>query len=621
MYRYAILSIYILICFDVSAQIPYVDSKEKLKSGLEFYKNGEYKKSVEEYRQVHECDTNYASAVYEQVLSLTADSSFEAAKELAFSGLNLPQADKRDFLLSIAAIYDYIQKQDSALIVYDSIMKLYPNDHQPWYEEGILFFRKKEYDKALSYFQHSLIINPTHFESNYMAGMVYTMQGRLSEAMIAFEASLLMTQTTSVAKKAITILNSITEETDEAVKLYHGKAEKYSHPMFDELDQLVNSKLALSPDYKLKVSLNDNIFRQSQVIMEKLKYEPSDTNFVMQFYVPMLTEVYKKELFESYMLLLFSGYGFENVDNLAKKKSKDVNEVRSVVFPYLTRIQTTRELNFVKREKATEIYHYYPKDNLIIIGSSVKRGDDEFITGDAQILRGNQTLRSKGHYNNNGEKDGVWMDYYGTGKLRAKGYYTNNKEKDSSISYYGNGNLNVVSIRDNAGNVTAEYEYNYNGWLAMVRKKISEKTFEEWSYYPNGQLQLVETYNGENVKDGRYKVYHPSGRIMKEFGYKDGKYSGAFKIYYENGKTSEEAVYVDGTLDGRYLAHYESGQVKKNLHTKMVKRMGLTRNFMRTGKCWKKVLIIGAGRMKCINIQKQAVYTALCCLAAMCRIV
>ncbi len=583
-FRLFFLVFSIMVINKTEAQIPYIDSKVNLENGIEEFGKGNYKKSIELYQQVNESDTNYSLAVYEQVLSLQADSSFEAAKKLALSGLKLRKSNKREFYLALAATYDYLKQSDSSLIIYDSIKKMYPNDHQPVYEEGILYFRKKNYDKALSYFQQSLLINPNHFKSHYMTGMAYAMQGRLSEALIAFETSLLMTQSADLAKQSITLISSITDGTDEVVKLHNDKPEKYSHPLFDDLDQLLLSKLALSKDYKLKMSLNDNVFRQTQVLMEKLKYDATDANFVMQFYVPLLTEVYNRDLFESYILLLFSGFGYENVDALAKKKNKDNDEIKNLVFPYFTKIQNTREVYFESRKKATEMYHYYPKDNLIIVGAASIRGDNKILTGDVQFLRGDHTLKSQGRFTNNGDKDGWWTSYFTTGGIMSREFYANKKEVDSSITYYVNGNVKNITIRDRTGEIKAEYDYEYGGSLSSSRIKLKDNNVEEKSYNVNGQMELSIVYEGKDPRDGNYTVYHANGKIRRVFVLKDGKSNGISKTYFDNGKPSEISNYVKGLLDGPFETYYETGGIKEKSTYRNGRHMGDYEEYYEDGK-------------------------------------
>ncbi len=562
-YKFLLFAVIVLGTGNAKAQIPYIDSKEVLKQGYEQHKDRNYKKALEYYRQINEADTNYAAAVYEQVLTLQADSSFNDAKTLALFGLRLPRANQRDFLLALAASFDYLGQPDSSLIIYDSLRRLYPTDHQSAYEKGILYFRKKNYDSAISYFQQSLLINPNYYKSHYMLGLVFALQGRLTESVIAMQTSLLMTSNADQAKKSILIINNIITGNDESVKMHSEKNEKYSHPVFDEIDDLILSKLALHDEYKLQMSLNDNIFRQSQLVMEKLKYDPADGNFVMQFYVPVLTQLFRDKMFEPFILELYSGFGFENVDNLTRKRSKDVEEVKGIVFPYFNKIQATRELYFKARANAREMYHYNTEDNRIIIGEIKTIGKERLITGSATFLRGDHTIKARGTFNAMGKKEGWWYYYYTTGKLMSKAFYKNDEERDTSFDYYGNGNLRQMVTRDIAGNKKIEYNYEYGGWLSSVKTTLPDKTVEDNSYYAGGQLESRVIYDGDNVKDGAYTIYFDNGKVKKQLVIKGGKIEGLLKMFYRNGQLSSSLNYVKGKEDGAYEDYYANGQLKE----------------------------------------------------------
>lgn len=579
-----LLTATLLTAANAFAQIPYIDSKEMLTKGIELYDKGEYKKAIEQYQQIHECDTNYALARYETILALTADKAYEEAKAVAKDGLKLRDANKREYMLALGAAYDYLKQTDSAIAVYDSLARKNPNDHQPVFELGIIYLRQENYDKALSYFQRSLRINPNHYTSHYMTGLCYALQGRLSESFIALECSLLMTSNEKTAKKSISVISSLTTQTDEMVKFYKDKKEQYSHPLFDEIDQIVNSKIALSKDYKLKISINDDIFRQSQVIVEKLKYDPDDTNFVMQFYVPLLTDVFKNDMFEAFTLLQYSGYGFENVDNLTKKKSKEITEVKGVVFPYFTKIQETRELNYAKRQNAPERYHYYPGDNLIVVGNNAKNGKNTVLSGDVTVYRGDHNIHSKGLYDDGGMKNGWWNYYYSTGELKSKEYFDHGKRIDSAFVYYDNGNLKDITIRDKEGEAKEEFEFDRAGWLSYRKKVLPGDIIEEWSYFPNGQMEYDEKYNKKKLVDGDYTIFYSNGKVKKKVSYQGGQISGPNKMWFENGRLREDCNFVAGKLDGTYSLYYENGRLKEKSTYKNGKQEGIEEKYDEKGR-------------------------------------
>gem|GEM_PF-717090 len=558
-----LFAILIAISNPATAQVAYIDSKEVIEKGISQYDSGNYKQAIAILSTVNPCDTNYAIAVYEQVLAYSADSNYTQAMALAKSGIHLRGADKRDFYLAQGAIYDFLKQSDSALALYEKLKKIYPNDNLPYYEEGLVYYHDDKLDKAIDNFQQSLIINPHHFKSHYMLGLLYAMQGRIAESFIAYNISLLMTQSADMAKKAIAPIAGITDATDEVIKLHDKKNEKYSHTLFDEIDQLIISKLALSNSYELKMSVKDNIFKQLQATIEKLKYDAADNNFAMQFYVPVLTKVYNDELFEPFVLLLYSGFGFEQIDAQNDKKKKSVDKAREVVFPYFNDIQSTRVLNYKQRQAAPQFYHYFPNDNLIITGKAVVTEKEKNFVGDVIFYRGNHTIKSKGKYNNKGEREGWWTNYFTNENLLSKIYYTANTETDTSYYYYINGNLKKMVILDAKGEATKEYVYDFGGWLATIREKITDKSYSEKSYFANGLTETELIYDGKDLKDGNYKVYYDNGKLKREFTVVKGKTSGPSKSYYDDGSPNIISVYDNGYYDGPYLAYYKGGTLKE----------------------------------------------------------
>jgi uncharacterized protein len=584
MRRNYLIAACLLLGTTLNAQIPYVNSGEVITAGVEFYDKGEYKKALEQYRQVNESDTNYALALYEQVITLNADSSFEAAGNLALDALKLPDCDKRRLLLALAASYDYRGKSDSALLVYDSMIVLYPHDHQAWYEKGVIFHNKKDYDKAVDCYQRALILNPGHFLSHYALGLSYTLQGRLTEAFIAYQSSLLMTTNANSAKRIVGLMQSISIGTDEMAGFYKNKDEKYSHPLFDDIDQLVNAKVALSKKYELDMTFKDDAFRQAHLIMEQLKYDARDSNFVMQYYVPLYTDLFKNDNFENCMLLMYSGYGYESIDNMAKKRTKQIGELKTTVFPYFSKIRATRELDYVKRQTAKGLYHYYADNGVLIVGNSVGEGDDLYYTGDVVVYRNDFTLRNRGRENDKGKKVGWWTSYYANGNLSLKDFYVDGVAVDTAWNYYQNGNLNMITIRDKKGTAKAEYEYDVNGWLSVIRKVTGENSVEESSFYSNGQLIVLEKYEDRKLKDGVYKVYYRSGKLKKLVTKKGNVDDGPCKFYYENGRINDSCSYVNGKLEGPYLTFSETGKLLSKYVYKNGKIDGIAEKYYEDGK-------------------------------------
>ncbi len=582
------ISFALVICFSllspvVKAQIPYVNSRDVILKGIDMYDKEEYKRAIELFRQVHECDTNYSIAVYELVNALIVDSQYTEAKQLAKMSLDLPGSTKRSALIQLASCYDYMHQIDSAVILYDSLIKMYPNDHQGYYEKGVAYFNSKDYDKAVYNFQKALIINPNHFRSHYMLGKAYALQGRLTEALMASESALLATKNADLAKQAIAVISAITEQTDDVKKAYAGKKEKYNNSSFDEIDQIINAKLAINPSYKLKISINDNIFRQTQAMMEKLKFDASDTCFAMQYYVPYYTQIYKQDLFEGFMLLTFSDFGIENVDVLAKRKTNEINDAKQIVFPTLNKIQSTRELNYNKRENAKELYHFVNESEIIIVGTVAKVGNDNVIQGDAVIYRTDQSLLGKGRYTDKGDKEGPWKYYYKTNGLMKEETYKEGIAIGITKEYSLNGCLSKITHYDDKGNTIQEDNFTNKGWMSYSAVKITDNENEETSYYQNGNKEMAVHFLDKNIKDGEYTSYYESGKRDKVVNFKNGNYTGNYKKYYESGALNEETTFENGKMEGAFVSYYENGKISKKTISHNGKYDGLLETYYEDG--------------------------------------
>jgi antitoxin component YwqK of YwqJK toxin-antitoxin module len=493
--------IFLLSATLAHAQNATTKSLDIIKKGVELHDKGEYKKALELYRQVPADDSNYSLALYEEVNTLLADSTYAEAKTKALKGVQFADANKRRYLLALANAYDYLQQHDSAMYYYYILIKLNPHDYQPYYEIGASYYLQDKYDSSMFWYQQALLHNPYHFRSHFMLGNLYMLKGRLAEAMICFEMSLCCTKDIEFAKKSVRMILAITEETDEVNKYYDNRDKKKMHPMFEDINQLVNAKVVMTKKYKLQSSVDDKSFRQTQLIMEKLKYDENDSDFVMQFYVPLLVKVYEKEMFEPFLLNLYSGYNVgDDINKAAKKKKGKVMEVRDIVEEYLNKIGRTRVLNYKKRLSSEERYFSFSDNDAFVVGKfqDVSKGIPD--TGYVEIYHYDM-LSMTGVYNKQGYKQGTWNWYYPSGALNI-------------VQYFNNG----------------------------------QQDGERTEYHKNGKVASSIPYSDDKVKDGIYKEYYDNGAVKTEAQFKNGTLNGVYKTYTLEGKLEEEKEYKDGNV-------------------------------------------------------------------------
>ena len=117
-------------------------------------------------------------------------------------------------------------------------------------------------------------------------GICALREGRPVPAMMSFFTYLMISPQGRYLTNTIHRLSSISSGSDEVIKLVAERREEEKE-YYSSVEQIMLSKVALDPKYKLMGGIDDPIVRQLQVMMEKLEYRPEENDFWMQFYVPL----------------------------------------------------------------------------------------------------------------------------------------------------------------------------------------------------------------------------------------------------------------------------------------------------------------------------------------------
>jgi major membrane immunogen (membrane-anchored lipoprotein) len=80
--------------------------------------------------------------------------------------------------------------------------------------------------------------------------------------------------------------------------------------------------------------------------------------------------------------------------------------------------------------------------------------------------------------------------------------------------------------------------------------------------FPNGQVKLRYSVDGQNRKNGMLEEFFESGKLKLKTNYKDDEQEGNSITYYESGKIQITANYRKGKLHGAYAEYTEAG-IKK----------------------------------------------------------
>ena len=71
--------------------------------------------------------------------------------------------NKIEIFRTIAGIYYQTKDYDSALLTYDKLLKLKPNDEEAQYMKGVIYITSKNYQKAIDHLEYQIEINPNNY--------------------------------------------------------------------------------------------------------------------------------------------------------------------------------------------------------------------------------------------------------------------------------------------------------------------------------------------------------------------------------------------------------------------------------------------------------------------------
>ena len=389
----------------------------------------------------------------------------------------------------------------------------------------------KKIDDAEQILQDLVLTNPYYASAHMKLASCALQRGRIVPAMMSLFTYLLIHPSGSYFDSAIKLLSNISKNTEDVTELVDTR--KQGEEVFNQLEQILLSKMALDRKYKLQSDLDDPIVRQLQAMMEVVQYDENSTDFWMQYYAPMFKNIFSNKLLEPTVHQAFSNVAMESIQRYIKKNNKPIKQAVTELVTYLNLIRSTKELNFAKRQTAPQVYYY--EDNVTY--AKGKLDDKEKTFGDWEYYHPNGNLKSKGAYLAGGLQHGKWTFYYKDGTLNGVEEWVNGKRAGEDLTYSENGELITKT--------------NYvNGTLNGKKE----------NYYAIGNIKSIENYKEDSL-EGPYTSFYSTGKKRIEANYVNNKLHGAYRAYYPNGHVEIEATYNQDELDGVYKTFYDNGRV------------------------------------------------------------
>jgi antitoxin component YwqK of YwqJK toxin-antitoxin module len=170
---------------------------------------------------------------------------------------------------------------------------------------------------------------------------------------------------------------------------------------------------------------------------------------------------------------------------------------------------------------------------------------------------------SKGYYDEQGRRHGVWANYGNRGDVRLLVRYDHGVQ-DGALERFTRGGLLVERTNYKQGLRDGASVRRSTGAKELLEKGSwsSGKRVGPWEFYhPEGALQRSGVY-ADGREEGEWVRYFQNGKRESIGRFEAGRAVGTWTGYYKQGERRFVAEFVNGIQEGAFTEWWRSGQVK-----------------------------------------------------------
>jgi antitoxin component YwqK of YwqJK toxin-antitoxin module len=210
-------------------------------------------------------------------------------------------------------------------------------------------------------------------------------------------------------------------------------------------------------------------------------------------------------------------------------------------------------------------------------------------------------------YNEEGQKDGVWKEFYPDGKVKKEEHYKDGLLDGLYKEFNKKGNL-VLALKYNSGQletkspeeeIDVDFRNEYDEQNRLVKSgafrnnvpigvhreyDITGKVIASKIYNDLGDVVSEGVIDEEGNRQGPWKDYYKSGKIRAEGNYLNNNRSGEWRFYFANGKLEQKGKYLRGRENGLWTWCHENGRVWREEEFFNGRENGILREYDEHGK-------------------------------------
>jgi antitoxin component YwqK of YwqJK toxin-antitoxin module len=555
------------------------DAKKLIKEGVALHDAEKYDEAAARYGLVTPGDSAYALAQGELAVSLIAAKKY--AEGIAAAQRSLAHDAFRPGLYStLASGYEGLKEPEKATKAYADGLKLYPYNDNILLNKGAAELNANQLASALVTLQRAIELRLGRPAGHRLLGLAAARQGHTTHAMLSWLLYLAIEPNGPYSNAILVNLERMAQN----VPVLEPKdmlAPVSPNTVFEELDQLITSKVALDAGYVSKVKFKASIVKQLQLIVEKYP-EAADpaTDLWARVYGPTIKALREGDNLNTFTYLILSSAEDKTAQQWVKSNKSRLDKLINAVDGPLLALRDQQPLPtgtgrvaawyddgvleaLGPGEKDAQGKMQPTGDWLLIgkDGSVVQRGAfaSGKRTGKWLVLRPDGTTEAEEQYAE-GKRDGLTRHFYVGGQLKSESPYRQGKLEGLNKQFGESG-----EVRETQQLVNNDYEGDaleyypsgtVNGRIAMKADKRNGRTE---SVYPDGTLEVKGAY-AEGKPQGETLVYYPDKTLEKKANYDQGELNGPYADYFPSGKPRTIGQYTKGKHTGAWKEFYANGQ-------------------------------------------------------------
>ena len=534
-------------------------SGDLIKEGNELFNKRKYREAVSKYEQVSRNDTNYAWAVFETAITYQQMENYSKAVEVLLKGLTIDCDREHTFYHMLGNNYNLMDSSTLSLKYLEEGIAKYPNHYLLYYYKGLTMLSLKKDKEAFEAFKKAIDINYYHVSSHLQMGNLAYKYGMITPALMSYTFSLMFEPSSKRAIEAIGNMLKLMKVEDMTPEDRSGFMNYQSgNNDFEDIDQIIASKIALDSKYKSKSKINDRIVNQLQILCEKLVEKGDDKGFWMENYGWFYKKIYEQNQFPGMTYLIFSGVGSDDVQHVVKSNSKKLTDFKTFAIAEVSAFRSAKP--FTYKGQVYKMTRYFT-DN----GTMEAMGETNTKTGKQTgrwfLFGNNGNVTVELELNDAGERVGNWYWFYDNNQLKEEASYLMGKLTGQNKVYSRDGVMTINGSYQDGKSDGDYYSYYSTGQLEEHSiYKNGERNGLARVYFRNGSRKYEVIYkNGEKT---HYKAYFNNDTLYEMYAMEGGKAAGDYICYYNNGRVQSKGKYTAGNADGMWVYYYLNGNKK-----------------------------------------------------------